>query len=170
MSVFISEHWIEIIFGLIAAGALALCKYLYSRWKKAEQYDKDQEKAQILEEAKKEVDKEVTSATQSIELKIDNLDTSLATRLSNVLYEIETLSDLIEDVSKKEAVLEERLLSSYRFRLIQLCKLYLSQKYLTQDQFDQLIEFFKLYHSMGGNGQGEEYYNRAIALPIRDEA
>jgi len=169
MSVFIAEYWLEIIFGLIAAGALAFCKYLHSKWKKASQYDKDLEKAKILEEAKQEADKEVAQVTQTIELKIDNLDTSLATNLARILYEMETLSAQIEDVSEKEHVLEERLLTSYRFRLIQLCRLYLSQKYLTQDQFDQLTEFFKLYSAMGGNGQGREYYEKAIALPIRDE-
>ena len=175
MSVFISEHWIELLFGLISFGLIALCKYFHSQWKKALKYDKEAEKARILEEAKQEADKEVAQATKAIELKINNLDTSLANRLSQVVYEIETLNDLIKENEEREEHLEqevfnleEHLVSSYRFRLIQLCKIYLAQKYITQDQYDQLTEFFKIYSAMGGNGQGKQYYDRAIALPIRD--
>ena len=176
MSVFINEYWLEIIFGLISFGLIGLCKHFHGKWKKAVQYDKDAEKAKILEEAKNEADQEVAKATKAIELKIDNLDTSLANRLSQVLYEIETLNSLIEEgeerdekLEKEVSSLEQHLVSSYRFRLIQLCKIYLAQKYITQDQYDQLTEFFKTYTALGGNGQGKQYYDRAIALPIRSE-
>ena len=39
---------------------------------------------------------------------------------------------------------------------------------MTQAQYDQLNEFFKVYHGLGGNGQAEEYYDKAKALPIRE--
>ena len=39
---------------------------------------------------------------------------------------------------------------------------------MTQDQYDSLNEFFKLYHGLHGNGQAEEYYDKAMALPIKD--
>lgn len=58
--------------------------------------------------------------------------------------------------------------SSYRYRLIQLCKLYLKQGYMTQEQYDQLTEFYKVYSGLGGNGQAKEYYERAIKLDIHD--
>lgn len=60
------------------------------------------------------------------------------------------------------------IVASYRFRLIQLCKIYLKQKYLTQDQYDQLTEFYKVYEGLGGNGQAKEYYEKAVRLEIRD--
>ena len=72
------------------------------------------------------------------------------------------LADAIDD----EQNLKHNLLSSYRFRLMQLCKIYIRQQYITQDQYDQLSEFFKIYELLGGNGQAKEYYERAIELPI----
>ena len=61
------------------------------------------------------------------------------------------------------------IVASYRFRLIQLCKGFLRQEYITEGQMEQLMEFYKLYKGLGGNGQAETYYNKAIALPLKTD-
>ena len=50
-----------------------------------------------------------------------------------------------------------------------MCRLYLKQGFITQDQYDQLTEFYKLYVALGGNGQAKQYYERTIQLEIRPE-
>ena len=64
-------------------------------------------------------------------------------------------------------------IKNYKFYLgyqanivMQLCKIYIRQKYMTQEQYDQLSEFFKVYELLGGNGQAKALYERAIELPI----
>ena len=57
------------------------------------------------------------------------------------------------------------IIASYRFRLVQLCKGFLAQGYITTGQMEQLTEFYKLYTGLGGNGQAKVYYEKAIALP-----
>ena len=57
---------------------------------------------------------------------------------------------------------------SYKFRLIHLCRTYIRQGYITQDQFDQLSEFYKVYSDLGGNGQAAEFYDKVLDLPIHD--
>ena len=59
------------------------------------------------------------------------------------------------------------IINSYKFRLIQLCKTHLKDGYITQDDFEQLTEMYKLYHGLGGNGQAQEYYDKVIALEIK---
>lgn len=61
------------------------------------------------------------------------------------------------------------IISSYKFRLIQLCKAYIKQGYMTQEQYDQLSEFYRVYSGLGGNGQAKEYYELALELPIKPE-
>lgn len=39
---------------------------------------------------------------------------------------------------------------------------------MTQEQYDQLSEFFKVYELLGGNGQAKALFERAIELPIVD--
>lgn len=58
----------------------------------------------------------------------------------------------IELLQKKNDKNMEMIISSYKFRLIQLCKTHLRDKTITQDEFDQVSEMYKLYHGLGGNG------------------
>lgn len=52
------------------------------------------------------------------------------------------------------------ILASYKYRLTQLCKELLNQGFMYQYQYDNLNEFYTLYHRMGGNGQAQEYYDK----------
>ena len=60
------------------------------------------------------------------------------------------------------------ILSSYRFRLTQLCKAYIQQGFMTNTEYEQLVEFYKVYTGLGGNGQAKTYYERAVQLPVHD--
>ena len=40
---------------------------------------------------------------------------------------------------------------------------------MTQDQYDQLSGFYRIYSGLGGNGQAKEYYELALELSIRPE-
>ena len=60
------------------------------------------------------------------------------------------------------------ILSSYRFRLTQLCKAYIQQGFMTNAEYEQLVEFYKVYAGLGGNGQAKTYYERAVQLPVHD--
>lgn len=140
MLAFLAEHILEILFGLISAGALAFCKYMHKQLKNYKQ---------LLEEKKDEQTEEM-----------------IESRLEPIQQEIEELRKYIREVGAVEKTHMDLIISSYRFRLVQLCKEFLRQEYMTEAQYEQLSEFYKLYHGLGGNGQAEEYYNRVIKLPI----
>jgi hypothetical protein len=38
---------------------------------------------------------------------------------------------------------------------------------MTQSQYDQLAEMYRLYSELGGNGQAHEYYEKTCKLQIR---
>ena len=58
------------------------------------------------------------------------------------------------------------IINSYKFRLIQLCKSYLRDNFITEKDFEQITEMYKLYHDLGGNGQAQEYYEKVLKLQI----
>lgn len=143
MFTFIAEHLVEIFFGLVSAGGLAFCKYLHSQLKN---YKK------LLEENKDtELEKIIDSRIEPIQKEIEELRK----------YVMET-----KDIEKNHMQL---ITSSYKFRLIWLCKTYIKQGYMTQEQYDQLSEFYRIYSELGGNGQAKEYYELALELPIKLE-
>ena len=142
MESFLANHLVEILFGLIAAGALAFCKYLHSQIKN---YKK------LLDEKKDE-----------------KMETAIDERLEPIVAEIEELRKYIRDVGQVEKHHMDLIVSSYRFRLVQLCKESIRQGYITQPQYDQLTEFYKLYEALGGNGQAKDYYDKAMMLDIKN--
>ena len=143
MLTFITEHLVEIFFGLVSAGALAFCKYLHGEVKK---YRK------LLAQQKDE-----------------QLEKTIDSRIEPIQEEIEELRKYIVETKNIEKTHMGLIISSYKFRLDQLCKAYIKQGYMTQDQYDQLSEFYRVYSGLGGNGQAKEYYDLAQELPIRSE-
>lgn len=139
---FLSKYGIELVMSLITAGALAFCKYMYSQMKN---YKK------LLEEKDH-----------------DELDDEIDKKLEPIVQEIEELRKYIREVDVNENNRINLIISSYKFRLIQLCQIYLHQGYMTNNQYEQLSEFFKVYSGLGGNGQAKEYYDKAMELPVRD--
>lgn len=143
MAKFFAEYWPEIILSLITAGALGFCRYAFKR---IQDYKK------LLEQ---EDQKELTELIQ--------------TELEPINARIEEVSDSLEALIKTHTKQANAIITSYRFRLVQLCKMYLDQEYMTTTQFEQLSEMFKVYSELGGNGQAKKYYDRVSELPIRDD-
>ena len=119
MLTFITEHLVEIFFGLVSAGALAFCKYLHGEVKK---YRK------LLAQQKDE-----------------QLEKTIDSRIEPIQEEIEELRKYIVETKNIEKTHMGLIISSYKFRLVQLCKAYIKQGYMTQDQYDQLSEFYRVY-------------------------
>lgn len=141
MTAFLLAHWVEIALSLITAGALGFCRGFWKKYKGYQalvEQEKDQKTEQLIDE-----------------------------KLEDVKEEIEELRKYIRETAELEKKHMTLIISSYKFRLIQLCKIYLDQAYLTQDQYDQITEFYKVYEGLGGNGQAKQYYDKTIALPLK---
>jgi hypothetical protein len=138
---FFTANWASILLSLVTAGALAFCRWT---WKQMKTY------RALLEEKEH-----------------SELDETIEAKLEPVIHEIEELRAYVRKVDTEEKRKLDLIIASYRYRLVQLCKIYLKQGFMTQDQFEQLSEFYKLYHGLGGNGQAEEFYDKTRALPIK---
>ena len=139
---FLSKYGLELVMSLITAGALAFCKYMHGQMKN---YKK------LLEEKDH-----------------DELNDEIDKKLEPIVQEIEELRKYIREVDVNENNRINLIIASYRFRLVQLCQIYLHQGYMTGDQYEQLSEFFKVYSGLGGNGQAKAYYDKAMQLPVKD--
>lgn len=151
MEALLAEWGTEILFGLISAAVMGYAKWHGDRLKK--------EKLQAEENAK-------IIAEQKLDEKIEN---KIDVELEPVFQELEDLRKYCRDNENMEKSHMNLIVASYRFRLIQLCKGFLHQGYITEGQMEQLIEFYKLYKGLGGNGQAEAFYNKAIALPLKPD-
>lgn len=89
------------------------------------------------------------------EEELDRFAKKLDEKLSPVVNRVEELETHINDI-----------MLSYKFRIISLCQDYLDVGSMNQKQYDQLSELYKLYTSLHGNGQAQEYYEKTKRLPI----
>lgn len=149
MEALLAEWGTEILFGLISAAVMGWAKWHGDKLKK--------EKIQAEENAK-------LIAEQKLEEKIDS---HIEVELEPILQELEDLRQYCRDNENLEKSHMNLIIASYRFRLVQLCKGFLNQGFITTAQMEQLTEFYKLYTGLGGNGQAKIYYDKAIALPLK---
>lgn len=143
MGAILAEWGLEILFGLISAIVLGYAKY------KGDKLKKELDKAKELT---KEKEKQA-------------MEDSIEDHLEPIYQELEDLRKYIRDTKNIEQSHMNLIIASYRFRLVQLCKGFLNQGYMTMDQRTQLDEFYKLYTGLGGNGQAKIYYEQCIHLP-----
>lgn len=144
---FLVEWGLEIFVSVITALILGYFTYQATQYRQKKQQYQDLVREQEIKKA---------------EIIID-------TKLEPIYQELEELRTYVRETQNIEKTHMALIVASYRFRLIQLCKQYIHQEYMTTAQYEQLTEFYKLYVGLGGNGQAQSYYERAIALPIHDE-
>lgn len=145
------EWGTEILFALISAAVLGYAKWHGDKLKK--------EKLQAEENAR-------ILADQQMEKRINH---SIEIELEPIYQELEDLRQYCRDNENLEKSHMNLIVASYRFRLIQLCKGFLKQGYITPAQMEQLTEFYKLYTGLGGNGSAKVYYDKALLLPLNVE-
>ena len=143
MAAFLAEWGLELLFGLLSAIVLGYAKF------KGDKLKKELDTAKQLTEEKKK----------------QEVEDSIESHLEPIYQELEDLRKYIRDTKNIEQSHMNLIIASYRFRLVQLCKGFLNQGYMTMEQRTQLDEFYKLYTGLGGNGQAKIYYERCINLP-----
>ena len=146
MENFLAERGLEILFALISAGVVGYFKYQGSKLKKK------------LNDYETMMNEKTTN---------DHMD-MVEAKLEPIYQELEEVRTYIRETQNIEKTHMTLLIASYRFRLIQLCKEFIKQGYMTYAQYEQLTEFYTLYVGLGGNGQAKEFYERAIQLPIHE--
>ena len=147
METLLTQWGTEILFAIISASAVG-----WAKWQ-ASKYRKEKEQAE-------------SNAKTLAEQKLDN---SIEIKLEPIYEELEDLRKYIRDTENIEKSHMALIVASYRFRLIQLCKGFLRQGYITSTQMEQLVEFYKLYTGLGGNGQAKAFYDKAMQLELRPD-
>lgn len=139
---FVIKYWVEFALGLVAAGLGAFCKHLMKERKQYQELMKQ-------EELKKQ-------------------DEHIEEKISPIVDDIEQIRTYLRNLETADAKKFDIIISSYRFRLCQLCKLYMEKQYMTSAEYEQLNEFYKMYTDLGGNGQAKEWYDKVKVLPVHD--
>ena len=168
----LTKYALEIFFGLVSAGALAFCKHLYGKNKKLEEMQKADQNRQYRQMILDEIEPIINEITR-LKSEITAVDTNAKVALTQFKTEADiTQQHMYDDLNKIQEKNEENfklIINSYKFRLIQLCKTHIRDGYISESDFEQITEMYKLYHGLGGNGQAQEYYDKVLELEIKKD-
>lgn len=162
MSAFLASWGTEILFAITSIILGIILKHFTNKISKAnEEYrtlveDKQDEKIQEM----------IKKALTPIYEKIEVLENNFNKKIDPIMIQIEDLKKEIKDTQTEELKHLATIKEEYRYKLIKLCKDYLTQGSMTNAQMEELTEIYKTYSSLGGNGQAKDYYDKAKALPI----
>lgn len=70
---------------------------------------------------------------------------------------------------KKPSNETELLLALSHDRIIFLCKQAIDKEYITQDEYDNILQLYNPYRAAGGNHLTTKYFGEVEKLPIRDK-
>ena len=155
MIAILSKYGLELLFGLISAGALAFCKYLWGKNKELEKLQKEDEnrkyRQMIINEIEPILD-ELAKAEDDIKFLSTDVKSSITALKATAESEHKHMYNDLETIQGNNDRKFNLIINSYKFRLIQLCKSYLRDNFITEKDFEQVTEMYKLYHGLGGNG------------------
>ena len=168
----LTKYALEIFFGLVSAGLLAFCKHLYGKNKKLEEMQKADQNRQYRQMILDEIHPIIDELTR-LKTDITNVETHAKVELAQFKATCEKDHEhMYDDLNEIQAKNDENfklIINSYKFRLIQLCKTHLRDGYISESDFEQITEMYKLYHGLGGNGQAQEYYDKVLELDIKKD-
>ena len=109
---------------------------------------------------------ELAKAEDDIKFLNSDVKTSITTLKATADSEHKHMYNDLEKIQENNDRKFNLIINSYKFRLIQLCKSYLRDNFITEKDSEQITEMYKLYHGLGGNGQAQEYYEKVLKLQI----
>lgn len=156
MEAFLIEWGTEIILSLV----IAMLTYFFKKGDKEKDAQMKHFQELLEEERNGKVEKQIEVQLQPIYDELEEIRKRVMDLSDHHNIDIETLHcEHDEDLNKIRNNLD-LIISSYKYRLVELCRGLMAQGYMYQYQYEHLSEFFTLYTKLGGNGQAKDYYDR----------
>lgn len=164
MEAFLVEWGTEIILSLV----IAMLTYFFKKGDKEKDAQMKHYQELLEEERNGKVEKQIEIQLQPIYDELEEIRKRVMDLSDHHDIDVENLHcEHHEDLDKIRNNLD-LIVSSYKYRLVELCRGLIAQGFMYQYQYDHLSEFFTLYTKLGGNGQAKAYYDKVCTtLEIR---
>lgn len=151
----------ELILGLIATAITIYFKKQINRLEteldKAKKFDEQQKEEVICQLIEKKI-----SPLKAEHLQIDH---NVEDRMKVLYEELENIRAFERKTRIDSDELKKVLLDSWKYRLQELCEVYLKRGSITVDEFRQVQEFYGYYTALGGNGIIKILFEKIQKLP-----
>lgn len=149
-------YWVQVLFGLIAAGFGFLAKKFWTMYQNEKVHDVEANMAACYERVKGEIQE-----VESMVLKQEDLFENKITKAYNNAREHDkNIENNIDSMSKYINVLKDGVLSIQGAHFRQQCKTLLQDEthFISIDEFEQLTFDHNIYNQLGGNHLGDALF------------
>lgn len=159
----IVRYWVEVLFGLVAAGLGVVAKKFWSLYQNEKKRQKELDMSKCYQAVKSDIDNvliEVKAKDREIDDRIERVHKDSVTHDDAIRADIKEVVDYIE-------TLKTGVLSVQGSHFRQQCKEILdSGREISVDEFEQLELDHNVYNSLGGNHLGDALFT-AVELKFK---
>lgn len=131
MTEFILKYWMQVVFGLIAAGLGVTCKQIWSMYKSEKTHQKTEEQKEFYDGILNKIDEK-----------------------------FKPVEERLDEIEKQQTSLKGGLLSVQGSGFKRQCKVLLEKGHeITEVEWLQLEKDYNAYSDLGGNGHGHELFD-----------
>lgn len=151
----IITYWVQVFFGLIAAGFGLLAKKFWTMYQHEKEHDVEANMAKCYEKVRLEI--------ENVENLVAQQDKDFAAKLNSAYNSArdhdKTLEENLQSISTYIDTLKDGVLSIQGAHFRQQCKAILaSNRIISIDEFEQLTYDHKIYNKLGGNHLGDSLF------------
>lgn len=153
MVAFVLKYWIEVLFGVIAAGLGALSKYFYNLYKKEKNREKADENTKLTENFKAfalEEHNELLRLIDENKKASDKMDELIQADMETTKQHLDALQKGVLGIQGRDFKTDCRTLLEHGHQI-------------TQSEWEEISEEHDIYNSLGGNHEGDRLYNDVSA-------
>ena len=142
---FITQYWLEVLFGLITAGFGFFCKRYYNLYKESQKTKKNE----FWDEVKQAIMNEHQTLVDTInerEAKLEEEDTNLKESINEINKEVKAVTDGVLSIQGRAFKDECRLLLE-------------DAHHITLAEYEFIAHEYRTYKGLGGNSNGDGLFN-----------
>lgn len=157
---FIITYWLEFLFTAMAGAITASFLYAKRNYKKGLQATKREEKDQFVEEIKVLINEQKTDIKNQLDKQGKDLSKQLQDQKTSFDKQLGAMASRLDDLEQRFTVLNNGVLSIQKREFMADCHYLLQDGHvITLDEFDALTKEHKIYNALGGNSDGDTYFN-----------
>lgn len=156
----IAKYWLEVGFGLLSSGVVAMFAYFKKYYKKGIDATKQEEKESLVAEIKSMLDNQNLEFKNQLAQQSKDFTKQLDDQKQEFNKQLGSISARLEDLEQRFMILNNGVLSIQKRDFMADCHHLLEEDHvITLKEFEEITKEHKIYNSLGGNSDGDMYFN-----------
>lgn len=167
MAEFIIKYWLETAFGAVCFIFLFFGKRIMGKIKKIQEAESKEFEENLISKITEQINKKVIKEEEDFKNHLDKIMNEIQEIKDIMFFQDEEIQEHLKQTNLSLKAVKEATLASYKKEFYSFCENILAKGYITLEEHKELINLYKIYKKLGGNGNGETLFQKIMQLEIR---